>query len=145
FKGEDAQEATMKTQLLLSALCLAINLPIQAGPLFKPEELSDQELAQLRGKFVMPGQIVHFGITMTSSWQDAQGQVLGARVSMQVQRNMYQPVFRVSSLNSESSHDANGYAANSQTSVSGGGGLYKIDGASQSIRAAGDHNVAQND
>ncbi|CAD5110387.1 hypothetical protein [Zestomonas carbonaria] len=135
----------MKTYMLLTAICLAVSVPVQAASVFKPEELSDQELSQLRGRFVMPGQIVHFGFTMISSWENAQGQVLGARVSMQAQQNMYRPVFRVSSLNSE---PGNGVAPGNlqQTgTISGGAGLHKVDGASQSIRAAGDNNLAQND
>lgn len=139
----------MKTQLLLSALCFAISLPAQATPVLKPEEISDQELAQLRGKFVMPGQIIHFGITMISSWQDAHGQVLGASVSMQAQQGMFQPVFRVTSLNKESAPDleavASYTASQSQGQVSGGAGLHNVSGASQSIQAAGDNNVATNE
>ena len=59
----------MKTPLWLVVACLAASLPTHAET-FKPIELKDQELANLRGRYVMPGRIVSFGIVMTSTWQN---------------------------------------------------------------------------
>jgi hypothetical protein len=62
----------MKTPLWLAMACLAASLPSHAEA-FKPIELKDQELANLRGRYVMPGRIVSFGIVMSSTWQNANG------------------------------------------------------------------------
>ena len=72
----------MKTSLWLAVVCLAASLPTHAET-FKPIELKDQELANLRGRYVMPGRIVSFGIVMTSTWQNANGEVIGATSAMQ--------------------------------------------------------------
>ncbi|MBF3043692.1 hypothetical protein HKT35_25580, partial [Pseudomonas aeruginosa] len=74
------------------ACCLGAALPAPASDLFAPAELSDQELSQLRGRYVLPGRIVSFGVTMSSTWQNASGQVLGARVDLQVRQNLARPV-----------------------------------------------------
>lgn len=77
------------------ACCLGAALPAPASDLFAPAELSDQELSQLRGRYVLPGRIVSFGVTMSSTWQNASGQVLGARVDLQVRQNLARPVLNV--------------------------------------------------
>ncbi|HCF3449291.1 hypothetical protein ACM7Y2_31540 [Pseudomonas aeruginosa] len=67
------------------ACCLGAALPAPASDLFAPAELSDQELSQLRGRYVLPGRIVSFGVTMSSTWQNASGQVLGGAGLAQTQ------------------------------------------------------------
>ncbi len=49
----------------------------------------------MRGRYVLPGRIVSFGVTMSSTWQNASGQVLGARVDLQVRQNLARPVLNV--------------------------------------------------
>ena len=49
----------MKTSLWLAMACLAASLPSHAEAL-KPIELKDQELANLRGRYVMPGRHSRF-------------------------------------------------------------------------------------
>lgn len=88
----------MKTPIWLIAACLAASLPTQAET-FKPIELKDQELANLRGRYVMPGRIVSFGIVMSSTWQNANGEVIGATSSMQIQQSTIKPQFYVSIIN----------------------------------------------
>lgn len=56
------------------ACCLGAALPAPASDLFAPAELSDQELSHLRGRYVLPGRIVSFGVTMSSTWQNAHRQ-----------------------------------------------------------------------
>ncbi|WP_051414687.1 hypothetical protein [Zestomonas thermotolerans] len=133
----------MKNYMLLTAIALAVSLPVQGASVLNPEELSDKELSQLRGRFVMPGRVVHFGFTMVSSWQNAQGQMIGAKVDMQAQHGMYRPVFRVSTLNDDAGYGGLPESL-PQGTITGGAGLTRVDGASQSIRAAGDHNTAEN-
>jgi hypothetical protein len=121
-------------------VCLAASLPIQAQT-FKPIELKDQELATLRGRYVMPGRIISFGIVMTSTWQNANGEVIGATSSMQIQQSTIKPQFYVSIINEK----GNGSAHSQGTgTVTGGSGLNSTEGVTQVVRAAGDHNTAYN-
>ncbi|MEK1842478.1 hypothetical protein ACIPLA_17955 [Pseudomonas sp. NPDC086112] len=130
----------MKTPLWLAVVCLAASLPIQAQT-FKPIELKDQELATLRGRYVMPGRIISFGIVMTSTWQNANGEVIGATSSMQIQQSTIKPQFYVSMINEK----GNGSTTSQGTgTVTGGNGLNSTEGVTQVVRAAGDHNSAYN-
>ncbi|WP_283180430.1 MULTISPECIES: hypothetical protein [unclassified Pseudomonas] len=130
----------MKTPIWLAVVCLAASLPTQAQ-IFKPIELNDHELASLRGRYVMPGRIVSFGIVMTSTWQNANGEVIGATSSMQIQQSTITPQFYVSIINEK----GNGSAISQGTgTVIGGSGLNSTEGVTQVVRAAGDHNTAYN-
>ncbi|MGE7964857.1 hypothetical protein ACQKPC_21180 [Pseudomonas sp. NPDC089918] len=130
----------MKTPLWLAMVCLAASLPTQAQT-FKPIELKDQELATLRGRYVMPGRIISFGIVMTSTWQNANGEVIGATSSMQIQQSTIKPQFYVSMINEK----GNGATSSQGTgTVIGGNGLNSTEGVTQVVRAAGDHNTAYN-
>lgn len=132
----------MKLQVLLVACCIAAGMPAHASDPFQPIEVSDEELAQLRGRFVMPGLIVHFGVTMSSQWENAQGQVLGGRVGMQLSEGMFEPQFTASIV---TSHGKQPPPTAGSGQVIGGEGLAAVDGVSQSVRAAGDFNRANND
>jgi hypothetical protein len=48
------------------------------------EALPDTELADMRGKFVRPDDVSFFGITLLTSWQDAQGVTTNARLVFNV-------------------------------------------------------------
>ncbi|MDB5996017.1 MAG: hypothetical protein JWP42_3153 [Pseudomonas sp.] len=131
----------MKTPIWLAVVCLAASLPTQAE-IFKPIELKDQELANLRGRYVMPGRIISFGIVMTSTWQNANGALIGATTSMQVQQSTIKPQFYVSTID----QPGNGSSSQQGTgSVTGGNGLNTTSGVTQVVRAAGDNNTAYND
>lgn len=127
-------------------LLAALSWPIHAQ--LQPVELHDHELAQLRGRFVMPGHIVHFGVTMNSIWQDASGQVIGGQVNMQVGQGMYQPQFSVSTITSDSLPAAASAApvapGMSSGQIAGGAGLGSVAGIVQSSRSAGDFNTVAN-
>lgn len=130
----------MKTPIWLVVVCLAASLPTQAQT-FKPIELKDHELATLRGRYVMPGRIISFGIVMTSTWQNANGEVIGATSSMQIQQSTIKPQFYVSIIDER----GNGLARSQGTGiVTGGNGLNSTEGVTQVVRAAGDHNAAYN-
>lgn len=130
------------TTCWLAVMCLAVTLPTQAETL-KPIELKDQELANLRGRYVMPGRIVSFGIVMTSTWQNANGEVIGATSSMQIQQSTIKPQFYVSMIN-EKGTGASQPTNNGTGTVTGGGGLNTTEGVTQVVRAAGDYNTAHN-
>ncbi|WP_449432927.1 hypothetical protein [Pseudomonas putida] len=132
----------MKTPVWLAVVCLAASLPIQAET-FKPIELKDQELANLRGRFVMPGRIVSFGIVMSSTWQNANGEVIGATSSMQIQQSTIKPQFYVSMIDEKGYGSAHPPSTGTGT-VIGGNGLNSTEGVTQVVRAAGDFNSAHN-
>ncbi|MFK3683510.1 hypothetical protein [Pseudomonas sp. NPDC088890] len=132
----------MKTSTWLAVVCLAASLPLQAET-FKPIELKDQELANLRGRYVMPGRIISFGVVMTSTWQNANGEVIGATSSMQIQQSTIKPQFYVSMINQKGSGTPRGQGPGTG-SVTGGKGLNSTEGVTQIVRAAGDHNLAYN-
>ncbi|MCO7514322.1 hypothetical protein NJF44_12245 [Pseudomonas guariconensis] len=131
----------MKTTTWLVAACLATSLPAQAQ-LFKPIEIKDQELAELRGRYVMPGRIISFGVVMSSTWQNAAGDRIGATTTLQVQQNTFKPQFYVSMSGDNGSGAAPGRG---NGLVNGGAGLVNTQGVTQSVRAAGDNNSAYND
>lgn len=130
----------MKTAAWLPLICLATALPIQAET-FKPIELKDQELANLRGRYVLPGRIISFGVVMTSTWQNANGDVIGARTSMQVQQSTIKPQFYVSMIDEKGSGSS---SAKGTGTITGGAGLDTTVGVTQVVRAAGDNNTANN-
>lgn len=132
----------MKTPLWLVVACLAASLPTQAQT-FKPIELKDQELANLRGRYVMPGRIISFGVVMTSTWQNANGEVIGATSSMQIQQSTIKPQFYVSMIDEKGSGSARSQITGTGT-VTGGSGLNSTEGVTQVVRAAGDNNSAYN-
>jgi hypothetical protein len=134
------REQQMKTSYWLAAACLAAALPAHAG--FNPIEVQDQELSQLRGRYVMPGRIISFGIVMSSTWRNASGDVIGASTSLQVQQSTVKPQFYVTTF----SQTGNGNTPTTGTgNVVGGAGLGTTQGITQTVRAAGDGNSAYND
>ncbi|MED5607530.1 MULTISPECIES: hypothetical protein [Pseudomonas] len=131
----------MRTIPMLATACLVASLPIQAAEVFRPIELHDQELAQLRGRYVMPGRIISFGIVMSSTWKNAVGDNIGAKVSMQIQESTIKPQFYVTTTN----ETGNGGTSSAATgSIVGGAGLNQTQGVTQSARSAGDYNTAYN-
>lgn len=131
----------MKIQLWLAAACLAASVPTYASSIFQPVQLSDQELSQLRGRYVIPGRIVYFGMTMTSTWQNAAGDVLGAQTTMQIQQNIIKPQFYVALINEKGNGSS---SSNGTGSITGGAGLNTVQGVTQSTRTAGDYNSSAN-
>ncbi len=132
----------MKTPIWLAVVCVAASLSTQAQT-FKPIELNDQQLAALRGRYVMPGRIISFGIAMTSTWQNANGQVIGATSSMQIQQSTIKPQFYVTMIDEKGNGSATSQGTGTGT-VTGGSGLNSIEGVTQVVRAAGDNNTAYN-
>ena len=129
----------MKTSTWLVAACLATSFSAHAQ--FKPIEVKDHELSELRGRYVMPGRIISFGVVMSSTWQNARGDRIGATATMQVQQSSFKPQFYVS-LDKKDGSGAP--VAPGNGTVSGGAGLNNPQGVTQSVRAAGDHNSAYN-
>lgn len=79
-----------RSGICLIALVLAASTPplLAAGPdlsaLAGADPIADEELAEMRGKFVTPQSVSFFGITMLTSWQDASGVTTLARLLFSV-------------------------------------------------------------
>lgn len=82
----------------------------------------------MRGRYVLPGRIVSFGVTMSSTWQNASGQVLGARVDLQVRQNLARPVLNVTLVDRPGDAPPP-VAGNGQ--VLGGAGLAQTQGSAR--------------
>ena len=131
----------MNTSRWLTVLCLAASMPTYASSGFKPIELKDSEMAELRGRYVMPGRIISFGIVMSSTWTNAVGDTITGKASMQVDSSTITPQFYVQTTG------ASGTGTNQNTgtgNVVGGAGLGTGTGVTQSVRTAGDGNTANN-
>lgn len=134
----------MKSFAWLAGCLVALSLPASAGNPFRAVELQDDELAQLRGRYVMPGRIIHFGVTMSSIWENSAGQTVGAGVTFQLDEQA-QPSLHITQLTPQGEDQNTGGAVipgNGQ--VVGGAGLTGVQGISQSVRSAGDFNEGLN-
>ncbi|WPN51172.1 hypothetical protein QMK52_20015 [Pseudomonas sp. P9_2] len=132
----------MNTFRWLTVLCLAASMPAYASSAFKPIELKDAEMADLRGRYVMPGRIISFGIVMSSTWTNAVGDRITGTANMQIDKTTVTPQFYVQTTGST----GNGSLPNTGTgNVVGGAGLGSGQGVTQSVRTAGDGNTANND
>ena len=131
-------KSKFKTWMFATLLIPAI--PVSASNLFKPVEVSDAELASLRGRYVLPEGIVHFGVTMATQWRNSSGASIGAQVNLTV-NNLSQAHLTVTEL----SGSGNGQLVGNGTGqVIGGQGLGNMQGISQSVRTAGDYNSGEN-
>lgn len=131
----------MNTSRWLTVLCLAASMPAYASSGFKPIELKDSEMAELRGRYVMPGRIISFGIVMSSTWTNAIGDTITGKASMQVDSSTLTPQFYVQTTGSAGAGTHQNTGAGN---VVGGAGLGTGTGVTQSVRAAGDGNTAYN-
>lgn len=130
----------MKTSYWLAAACLAASASSYANG-FKPIEISDQQLSELRGRYIMPGRIISFGIVMSSTWRNASGDLIGATTAMQIQSSTVRPEFYVSTYSQNGDGSMPGQGTGN---IVGGAGLNSTQGVIQSVRAAGDGNSAYN-
>ena len=131
----------MNTYRWLTVMCLVASMPVYASSGFKPIEVKDSELAELRGRYVMPGRIISFGIVMSTTWTNSAGDSITGTANMQVNSSTVTPQFYVTTT----STTGNGTPPTTGTgTVVGGAGLGSGQGVTQSVRAAGDGNTANN-
>ena len=130
----------MKTSYWLAAACLVTSTTGFAND-FNPVEIKDEELAQLRGRYVMPGRVISFGVVMSSTWRNASGDLIGAATTMQIQAATVKPQFYVSTIKER----GNGRTPTlGSGTVLGGASLNASQAITQVTRAAGDDNTANN-
>jgi hypothetical protein len=129
----------MKLNIWILASLLLPTMPVGASNLFQPVEISDAEMATLRGRYVLPEGIVNFGVTMSTSWRNSSGATIGAQVNLTV--NNLAANLIVTPLYEAGNGNVPGQG---QGQVIGGQGLNNVQGISQSVRTAGDFNNGEN-
>lgn len=132
----------MKTFAWIMALLIMSGTPAHAANPFRAAELSDTELSELRGRYVMPGRIIHFGVAMSSVWENSAGQSVGAAVNFQVDSKAT-PSLTITDISSAPQAQG-GEVTPGVGQVLGGAGLQDVQGISQSVRSAGDFNDGLN-
>ena len=132
----------MKTFAWIMALLIMSGTPAHAANPFRAAELSDTELSELRGRYVMPGRIIHFGVAMSSVWENSAGQSVGAAVNFQVDSKAT-PSLTITDVSSAPQAQG-GEVTPGVGQVLGGAGLQGVQGISQSVRSAGDFNDGLN-
>lgn len=125
---------------------------LEIGVAAQGNELSDESLAGLRGRSLIQGRIVRFGVEMASTWQTPAGQTFGAAATLDVSLGGTTP--RVTFVPALSAVDPEGAVSGSavQTGsapqpamqVSGASALERVSGVVQSIQVAGDDNRVTN-
>lgn len=104
-------------------------------------EVGNALLANMRGKYVAPGQVVSFGLEMMTSWQTRAGDVQSAAVKFSVaQGNGFVPTITV--YQSGSAGQGGPAPAGAGTVVQAD--LSTVKGVSQGIQIAGDRNGVGN-
>lgn len=88
-KHRKAARSGLKLRASIAAFAVLVAAPTVAGSpdlsaLGGAKPIADEELADMRGKFVTPQSVSFFGITMLTSWQDASGVTTLARLLFSV-------------------------------------------------------------
>ncbi|MCG8357063.1 MAG: hypothetical protein MI920_15985 [Kiloniellales bacterium] len=120
------------------------------------EIVPDEELADMRGRFVQGGDVTYFGLQMITAWQTADGTIIntGVEWGMDVANSAANPTVSFFHLSTEEPNTVN--VGQEQLGLSGpeplplaptagAGGLETATGVVQSIQAAGDLNDIGND
>jgi hypothetical protein len=110
--------------------------------------VSDEELGDMRGRYIEPESVNFFGIELASSWQTADGLVLTATLQFEANFNDGQPNAAPVVLASYQ-HDQNGIAdpgleIGGITAEFTAQGLSTVDGAVQANQIGGDDNNVAN-
>jgi len=107
------------------------------------EEISDQVLSGVRGRFLAPGRIVRFGVEMVSTWQTGNGASYRAGATFDVAVGGKAEVRFVPALTV--TEPAIAVTTSAQTNVvRGGAGLSSVSGVAQVIQVAADRNQITN-
>lgn len=147
----------------LLALLLLISLAHAAPPrefeVFNQlQEVSDEELDELRGRFISFSGITHFGIVMESVWKTRNGDVYGSGMELSLQGGiattvMFRPTFTVISGKDMLASVKSAAVLTAPTGLlqdPGGkasidsGGLENVTGVSQGIHIVSDSNTVAN-
>ena len=109
--------------------------------------VSDDELGDMRGRYIEPESVNFFGIEMASSWQTADGLVLTATLQFEADFNNGQPqspVVLASYQHDQSGIDDPGLEIGGITAEFTAQGLSTVEGAVQASTIGGDDNNIAN-
>lgn len=109
--------------------------------------VSDEELGDMRGRYIEPESVNFFGIELASSWQTADGLVLTATLQFEANFNNGQPLATPVVLASYQHDDGvpdMGMEIGGLTAEFTAEGLSTVDGAVQANQVAGDSNDVAN-
>ena len=111
-------------------------------------EVADDELAELRGRYIVgDNAVLWFGVEMVSTWQTDRGQTLQGTLTlgMDFSKNPNQPtVDFVPTVTITTAHHALPASAATISRNVQSAGLANVSGMLQSVQIAGDNNVATN-
>lgn len=109
------------------------------------QEVSDNDLGHMRGKFASSNQVLYFGVEMVSQWQTPSGNLVTAGANLKIDFQgggtptvQYVPTVTIVQQGAIAPQSGN------TTGVSGGAGLANVSGVSQSIQVAGQSNAIKN-
>lgn len=146
-------------------VALIANAPISSGLERMGSRVSDDQLSEMRGKFVSPDNVSYFGVSMMTSWQNSEGMTTSAVLVFSVDflhgagnQNGATPMVAVSwdrsgDSGADPGMDVLGFGQNAQNSyvaitpsfdVVPVGGLNSVSGAVQSQQIAGSDNHVLN-
>ncbi len=107
-------------------------------------DVSDQELSEMRGRFIRQGRPIYFGISMQSQWSTAGGEIINAGMNIGI--NLRKDIATENMVTIDVNLDDTGQAPAEIISESNSnlGGLDSTQGVAQAISVAGDDNQAHN-
>lgn len=118
--------------------------PLEAGA--EARQLNDEELGQLRGRFVGQGRVMFFGVEMVSRWRTAAGDSMTAGTRMIGDLTQDHPSVRFEPvITSISIDELVGRSSGGTGATVVDRGTRNASGVVQTIQAGGDFNVAAND
>ena len=131
--------------IVLASAVVAAPPDIGLGP--NARLVSDEELGDMRGRYIEPESVNFFGIEMASSWQTADGVVLTATLQFEANFNNGQPEALPQVLASYQHDDGipdMGMEIGGLTAEFTAQGLSTVNGAVQANQVAGDSNDVAN-
>lgn len=137
---------TPRRRLAALALALAGLAPGLARPMTATDlmasEVSDDDLAGMRGRYIAPNQILSFGVQMSTTWQTPGGGVVST-VTFQV-NPQFQPTITIETTPQAGSSPQTPTSAPPSTAVVTAGGIGNVAGVTQTIQTAGNSNDVAN-
>ena len=138
--------------LLLPPVALANASMPDMGVFENAVEVSDQELAGMKGRFMDSTQIVNFGVEMTTNWLTTGGDLVHEELNLffdlgQTSTTQFSPVLTIyrTTGNALPNGTSSGPSSLSTQSSINAAGLDNISGVAQSILVAGDTNSVDNE
>jgi len=120
-------------------------LPSDISVFAQAEELSDNSLSGMRGKFVTSGNIMYFGVEMVTQWRTSAGETITATGDLGINFSNNTPQVSFKPTITAEQDNTPAVATNSGSSVvGGGGGLDGVSGIVQNIQVAGTSNGIDN-